>query len=67
MSESERAHTGDTLMRLIRERDEARAQRDALAAILAAVPVAAHNAAVLASGVNLLTYTAAMEAATDAR
>lgn len=40
-----------------------RAQRDALAQILAAVPVAEHNAAVLASRVNLLTYTAAMEAA----
>lgn len=40
-----------------------REQRAALAQILDAVPVAAHNAAVLAAGVPLLTYVAAMEAA----
>lgn len=39
-----------------------RAHRAALAAILDVVPVAEHNAAVLASRVNLLVYSAAMEA-----
>jgi hypothetical protein len=49
-----------------RERDMRRlaiamAERDTLARVLNAVPVAAHNAAVRASGVDLLEYTRAME------